>query len=520
MKLEDTLIALTIECKKPFGAEKEVAILAKTRDKNDGSMDIIGKVVLYPNAVRYKTVIQPVKINFAVAESSVIKTEPTLQLIKEVADAFNTVSFNQAYIHAELNPTMEVVDFAKSQFQEKGKELIVYQQQPESIGTNWYDYLDYNKKEGKPDTYNTLVESRYAALTSKQKDGFAKNKAGEDLTLKMQTLLTQFYKYFSYKATENPVKIRSKKEKMIVKTAWEKPKVQAAYQDYLVSRAAYDKIPATLAGLNKTHKIHVFFTSDLFAGKSNGEVLAYSSVGSGVVHIFNKALTDKDALDTILHEMAHSLSLRHPFDEKVNKPYAHKEEGKLYEEDVKEKIKKLKEEIDKYEGKIKDAEKLLNYVEKGEIELTEALEMVNLEEAIYNLIERSRDYITHYKTSNLYDFDMFLKNNVFKAINIEENNISADSATVKSISDIQLLIDQYKDEIEILELLDKKKFAELKEFPTHKPQSMTKENYMDYNNKENSVKAESYVERKIFYKCQWDMIRQTGKSKNYFLEEN
>ena len=402
LKLEDTLVSITIECKKPFGEEKEVAILAKTRYKKEGSMDVVGKVILYPNAVRYKTTIQPVRINFTAAESSVIKTEPTIELIKDVADAFNTVSFNQAYIHADVEPTMEVVEFAKSQFQTKGEEIIVHKQQPEIIGTGLHDYLEYDEAQVIPNKYNNLVENRYAALAAKQKDSFAKNKAGEDLTLKMQNLLTQFDKYFSYKATGNPIKIRNKKEKMIVKTAWEKPKVQAAYKEYLASRAAYDKILVSSEGLDKTHKIHVFFTSDLFAGRTDdGEVLAYSSRGSGVVHIFNKALTDKDALDTILHEMAHSLGLEHPFDEEANKPYAYKEKGKHYKEDVEKKIDKLEQQIKDYKIKIKDTEKILSYVEKGDIKLVEA-----------------------------------------------------------------------------------------------------------------------YVERKIFYKWQWDKIRQTGKSQNYLLEEN
>ncbi|WP_338790946.1 hypothetical protein [Bernardetia sp. MNP-M8] len=41
---------------------------------------------------------------------------------------------------------------------------------------------------------------------------------------------------------------------------------------------------------------------------------------------------------------------------------------------------------------------------------------------------------------------------------------------------------------------------------------------MDYNTL--NGKVDRSVERKIFYKFQWDKMIETGDSKNYFLEDN
>ena len=81
----------------------------------------------------------------------------------------------------------------------------------------------------------------------------------------------------------------------------------------------------------------------------------------------------------------------------------------------------------------------------------------------------------------------------------------------------KLFIQTSKTEIDNLKTLET---VEAKELPTHKAQSTTKENYMDYNNKLGSLNAESYVERKIFYKFQWDTMIETGvDSYNNFFKK-
>lgn len=507
LKSGDALIPLTIECKKPFGEEKEVAILAKTRDKKDGSMDIVGKVVVYPNAVRYKTTVQLVKVKFDTTESIGKETPP--QVIKDLIDAFNTVSFNQAYIYTTLNTQSEIITLRKEQFT-KENELIYDKLSSENRNEPFLNYSLH-------DLYSNLIENRYAAITSTSKDALTKNKAGEELGDKMNALLAEFdnhYNYFS-EATYNPVKIKRKKERKIAETAWNKPSVQKAYTEYLAAKKKYETVPETSSSLDKTHKIHIFYTEEIYAGdkKEEGEVLAYSGLSSGVTHIFNKALANKNSFATILHEIGHSLGLDHTFSEEL-KPFIYKEEGKTYKDDVEKEIEELQDKIKEYNKDKKNIQRMEKQVDKGKVNIVEALKLLRLENNGYSpllsVLTKAQGKI------GIDDKDFFkfsFLQLIQKIIEMENNKFNIVDS-IESIEDIEKIITNTEKKITVLNN-NPQPVEKSKELSTRKSKTETKENYMDYTTSDSTV-VDTTVERKVFYKWQWDTIRRTGVESNYF----
>ncbi len=99
---------LSITCLKPFSTE--ITITAKAQDNT------IGQLVIYPNAVRYKTVLQPVMLKFAATEGTKITKQVNEAFLTKLLNAFNKNAFNQAYIYAELAPQTDVITLARSQF--------------------------------------------------------------------------------------------------------------------------------------------------------------------------------------------------------------------------------------------------------------------------------------------------------------------------------------------------------------------------------------------------------------------
>lgn len=73
------------------------------------------------------------------------------------------------------------------------------------------------------------------------------------------------------------------------------------------------------------------------------------------------------------------------------------------------------------------------------------------------------------------------------------------------------------------EIIKKKNIKKLalrrEEYTRHKSQSKTHENYMDYN-QDTAGNENKNMERKVFYKWQWDMIRKIGNTGKFLQKEN
>lgn len=89
-------------------------------------------------------------------------------------------------------------------------------------------------------------------------------------------------------------------------------------------------------------------------------------------------------------------------------------------------------------------------------------------------------------------------------------------ANTRTVAQVESELQQAKTKLENL----KKQRKTAPKLPTQeqkKDQSKTLENYLDYNNPKGSREIVEDMERKVFYKWQWDVMRQFGASNN-FLE--
>ncbi|SHJ02756.1 hypothetical protein SAMN04488096_10724 [Mesonia phycicola] len=480
-----TAQAMKINCIKSFSSE--ITITAKAQGY------VIGKLIIYPNATRYKTVIQPVKLNFKGVEGKTVTKIPHTSFFTNLVQDFNTKAFNQAYIYGELAPQTHVIDLSKNQF---FNPKMLSSKTDQNTGKSDIYLKKDAEDDGDTKIYNDLVENRYAALLSGQT---SQNKAEENLKEKIQNLLVVFDKHYSYRGGNSSYTERQHKKKIVTK-AWNEPDVIKAKADYDSALIAFNNT-GTTSGLNKEHTIHLFYSHDIYAARNPlNKVLAYSYTGYGVVHIFEAALINKAANPTVLHEIGHSLGLQHTFAESLGK-YAIKVPGTIYKED-------LEEEIEKLENEVKSKEEQLKSLEQG----GELLRMLNF---YYLQIQRDtqkKEWFLNLANDLQTNFiDIVKKAKSFESKSLGANTNSSEISKIKiDIQRINNLIDTKK--------IQRKTAIKRDDFPKYKNQSKTDENYMDYHQDTNGNENKS-MERKVFYKWQWDEMCKTGIEGKYLQKE-
>jgi hypothetical protein len=333
---------LTIECKGTF--ENDVFITATAK----GGFDVLGKLIIKANAVRYKTIIQPVEVVFSSQENLNVITIPNDPLFKELEKKFNYNSFNQAYIYGELAYQTKKIIVNKKDFMDKGHLFEL----------NGFMYVKKKKKDDdSTKDFNKLIESKYTYALTKMRTG---NPAELEIQIKRQEqkLLETFDKEFDYKLGKDIAYAQKKHQEKIVTKAWSHPNVQAEYSHYVKLKQQYSQTGGILP-LNKQNTIHLFYSRDIHGGGDNtttqtdssGEMVidtvhAYSAPGTGVCYIFDSGLRASDNITTILHELGHSLGLQHTFEESLGK-YENRINDIRYKEDIEAEIKELENKLEK-----------------------------------------------------------------------------------------------------------------------------------------------------------------------------
>ncbi|HEX8577166.1 MAG TPA: hypothetical protein VF677_12800, partial [Flavobacterium sp.] len=468
---------LTIECKGVL--EKDVTIMAKAKGENQ----ILGQLVIKANAIRYKTIIQPVELSFGIAENLTIKSSNHTPFIQKLVEDFNTKSFNQAYIYGELAPQTQSIVLNKNEFEIAG-----------FLSTKEDGKL-YLKKDTEDDAstgeYNKKVEGRYAASLS---NVLGKNRAKEELQKRIVEVLTEFGKNFSFNKNTRRLYENKKATK-----AWNTPNVQAAFTAYQEAKKRYDAFGGDAIALNKDKKLHLFYTNNIHAAKSpDAKVLAYSAISSGVAHVFEAALLSPDANTVVLHELSHSLGLQHSFNPIELGTYAIKE-SKRYKDDIQKEIEFL-EGKNANPGEIKRLEKLKKDKAKSGNNENEIATLTILNTKYFSL-QRAIDF-KQTITPDQFEgyFIASLNLNAESAIQLEANPLdNATNGTGVSLEEIERQLNEAKEKLEKLKM-ERRNAPEADILSRSKSQSKTDENYMDYY-QDASGQTNPDFERKSYY--QW-----------------
>lgn len=476
MTINNDAQPITIECTKFF--TQPVEITAHADDH------LFGKLIILSNQYTYKTTLQPVLLKFTTAESTTVKEEEHSLFVKSLGRRFNEQSFNQAYIYGDLAPKTIVVEFDKSKF------------------SNYLTYegdMDYDVAE----KYNDLVERRFAAIVNKE---LTSNKAETELKEKIKVFLDEFDKRFNF--TGSGTKYTQKKlEDKIVTTAFNHPKVQKAYGEYLRAKEAYEKA-GSASEMNKEGKLYVFMTNDIkVAKKGTGDVLGYSNVGSGISHLFGRMISSFDGIPDAIHELGHALGLRHTFEPDLGE-YELRNSNIRYEEDIEDEIDKLKDENIRYD------ERLKNFNKNATEETNKIHDLQNIEFSHYKALQRNIGYKESLAAERFSDFNHGIIHKITTLLAIEAAGSTSEARLNNMGSkDYQLLITNNESKIESAKN-EKKNAPELEKLKNYNSQSESDENYMDYNENTSGDKN-SNMNRVLFAKNQWDTIIETGISKKY-----
>ncbi|WP_223608578.1 hypothetical protein [Chryseobacterium sp. OSA05B] len=477
---------LTLQCIKPF--KDDIFLEARSGTKK------IGQIVIKANAKIYETTIQPVMINWGTTASKSVELVDHESLVENIAAYFNTNSLNQAYIKGNLAKKTHSVTFLKSDFTKDSvlKEIAGEEDPCGNTHTGGL-FVNYGNKGSyvNANSYNDLVEERYAALGSGNKE---KQDAKEKIQQAIVDLITVFKKDFKYDKQSNLEKAKSFHKDAKVTNIWKKPEVVSAYKKYEDLRKSYKGN----VELDRKNTIYIFINKNIEGGRDPiTKVQAYSLQSSGVVHIFNSAYTDKDGSALIIHEVGHSLSLNHTFtDEKLNALNKNTET-----------INKLKKEKDELENTKKNLD-LKNYYGIDKKYLT-----------IQKLITYSEDK----SKPEVYYFERdFLFNIIGKAAVKDEKPITGVidiENRPNPTSDISVEDEIAKRDAEIKRLTEENK--KLKNETGVMPPSKTLENIMDYRQGTDSTCEKPYNENfqyKVFYERQWKAMVDTGIEEGYINE--
>lgn len=316
---------ITVECLFPFS--KEVYIEALTKEGN-----LVGKLILVPNNIRYHTEIQPVKIVIGPTASQEIQKVGNSPFMVNLRKEFNTHAYNQAYIWADLAGKTHEITLSIDKI---NNENIKYLFTDSASGSKNELFLKKtSEKDSDTIAYSELIEKRYAAYL--ESDDTAKKKsAEEDLEKDIRVFFIKLKS--NYKHPGDSITDAYKK-------GFKEKRGFDAWNHFLnTDRNTIDKKITDYNGmkgedeivLNKKNKIHIFFSEDIYAaGSPAGKVLAYSAGRSGVTHIFNSAFeksnNEIDSIITILHEIGHSLGLSHTFN--GNRYILLQEDGEIYDQ--------------------------------------------------------------------------------------------------------------------------------------------------------------------------------------------
>ena len=462
LEIEGAPIPITIECLNTFSSEIYITVCPEGDPAKK-----IGKLIVYPNKVRYKTVIQPVEVKFASKESKIIKSKTHESFFHGLEKEFNKTSFNQAYIHAELAQKTHQITLSKTQFsnfftkEADGKLYLIKKNESDSL----------------TEKYNNLIENRFAALLQNK---VSQNKSEEKLKVAIENLLIAFDNEYKGKG-----KVEKLHKKKIITNAWRQPKVQKTYQDYQNALKTYQNT-GKAGVLNKTNIIHIFYSRDIHAARNpSNKVLAYSKIAEGVVHIFEAALITKKPYPDVLHEIGHSLGLKHTFSEDLGE-YQDRQPGKIYKEDIKKKCELLKTTIKNKETIIKKItnNNLFNFYK-------------DLEDATQN---------KNWFLKDINNINFHFLDKINDAIAFEKHPFSPNNLT--QITKLNTELTQLK--IKLKKKQQEKATDSLQSYPNSKSQSNTLENYMDYTQPQGSSAKNPSVERKVFYKWQWDIMRNNS----------
>lgn len=523
IEIGGALVPITIQCKSTFSSPVTVsAVLDGDPSKK------VGQLMVYPNDIRYKTIIQPILVNIESDSNRKVATQSDFSKynidIKQLVKDFNERSFNQAYIYGELAPDLYQFGIGKHHISDyiknvQGEDILVFE--------NAYEY-------------NRILEERYGAAqesTQKQTDVTIKENKERELKQKIKKVLEVFDKHYNFKGGSLKFTEKKRKEK-IASTAWDTTKKSPEYQDYLKILNEYNNVTKAGAAvsINKTHTLHVFITPKIYAAASKENIANYSGTSirdhfpvilayadrssGGISHIFKSTTEQKKTSkltatyiinSTILHEMGHSLSLEHTFD---LEDVPQREVGITYKEDIEKEIElietKDKGKIDKLEEEIKKLKEEEKISTKENIPLHEVASLTKLKE-YYNRLEKYKE-----------DYDRINSNTIKIVEEITEKgakpieNQLGGHANTRTVAQVESELQQAKTKLENL----KKQRKTAPKLPTQeqkKEQSKTLENYLDYNNPKGSREVVEDMERKVFYKWQWDAMRQFGASNN-FLE--
>lgn len=490
VKIESNITkTLIIQCNTSF--DNDIYLDAKIGNKK------IGRIIIKTNSKIYQTTIQPVLINWGNTSSKTIDVIDHEQFIKDLAIFFNKNSFNQSYIIGNLAEKTHSVTFLKSDFTKKN---VLKEMAEETDGCGRINsgglFVNYGSKGEfvNARNYNSLVEERYAALNSNNKE---KQTAKEKLEVAMKELIKVFSKDFKYDKQSNLSKAKEFHKDKVVTNIWKKQEVTDAYNNYLKLRKDYRGD----VYLDQSKTIYIFINKNIEGGRDPvTKTQAYSLNSSGVVHVFNSAYTDKDKNALVIHEIGHALSLNHTFsDQNLNK--------------INENIKTI-EKLEKEKKGLEDIKKnldLKNYY---------GLDKKYL--AIKTLIV----YNEETQTPSISYFEGSFLNNIIgkKAEKPDDKSITGVieiESNPNPTSDISIDEEIVKIEVSIKKL--KEENNKLKDKTGVLSQSKTLENIMDYRQPIDATCEKPFNEDfqyKLFYQWQWKEMLETGIENKYISEVN